>query len=283
MHVKNDISTSNYKQYIAPACVLGGVLALSAGQKSISKAVNILKNELSKKPQISEYKKYLTQKEVEAIQRLLNCGFTLREINIFSKIQNIQNKKEFANIVFDEFVKDTGYKKLKPALKFATEDSKNVGAWYALVDELTINNVESLSKANIINTIKHELKHFTQSMDIIRTESLGADALIEGAKYDPANFKSEYPIIYERLKTKEYLAVSEYGKIPLESEKGKMAQKYLQSKKDYVNLTKELTDEEYEAYMNNLLEVEAYEEAQKISDKYFDYIMEIARTKLSGS
>ncbi len=277
-NVKSDTTINRYKNYITPACVLGGVLVLSAGQRSISKAVNVLQKELAEKS--SEYCKYLTQKEIEAVQKLLNKGFTLKEINTFSKIQNTKNKKEFAIAVFDEFINDSGYAKLRPQLKFESKESNTVGSWFAMVDEIMINNAESRTKVSIINTIKHEIKHFVQSMDIIRTEGLGADALVESGYGSVSAFKSEFPLIYEKLREKERLAVKEYGLIPYNSEQGKKAQKYVQAKRDYVHLSGDYTDEQYKAYRNNLLEIEAYSEGDKITDKYFDYIMELAGTKL---
>ena len=155
--------SSNRKKIIISAIVMGSFGVAYGGAKSVAKSMQKLETEFMKnvKP---EYFSYLNSDELQSVQKLLNKGMTEKELNMFSRIWKIPDKKQFLEEALDIFIGDTGYKYLKPKLTYDTSDNEGFFRWTDF--SINIPRLEKRSKVDILGVLKHEIVHFKQYVSI---------------------------------------------------------------------------------------------------------------------
>ena len=288
--------SSNRKKIIISAIVMGSFGVAYGGAKSVAKSMQKLETEFMKnvKP---EYFSYLNSDELQSVQKLLNKGMTKKELNMFSRIWKIPDKKQFLEEALDIFIGDTGYKYLKPKLTYDTSDDEGFFRWTNF--SINIPRLEKRSKVDILGVLKHEIVHFKQYVSMLRTEGIGAEGILENEKENifnrlknDAGFmknKSEseaklianyYNYLYrDILFVREQIALESLGSIPANSAEGKKAREYLAAFKNYVSVNRFSDAADVKKYEENLLEHEAFSAGDALADKYGDFILTLAEDK----
>lgn len=284
------------KKFMINTAIFGSFGVLYGGMRSVSKSIGKFEKEFMKnvKP---EYFSYLNSEELQSVQKLLNKGMTEKELNMFSRIWKIPDKKQFLEEALNIFIGDTGYKYLKPKLTYDISDNDGFFKWTDF--SINIPRLEKRSKVDILGVLKHEMVHFKQYVSMLRTEGIGADGILENEKENifnrlknDARFmknKSEseaklianyYNNLYrDILSLREQIAVEALGPIPANSAEGKKARKYLEAVKSYVSVNRFSDYTDIKKYEKNLLEQEAFPAGEALVDKYGDFILTLAEDK----
>ncbi len=291
----NTISDKS-KKFIIPALTAASFGVVYGGGKSIAKSVQKLEKTFiaNIKP---EYFYYLDSTELKSVQKLLNKGLSKDDLNMFSRIWKIPDKKQFLEEALDIFIGDTGYKYLKPKLTYDTSDDEGFFRWTNF--SINIPRLEKRSKVDILGVLKHEIVHFKQYVSMLRTEGIGAEGILENEKENifnrlknDAGFmknKSEseaklianyYNYLYrDILFVREQIALESLGSIPANSAEGKKAREYLAAVKNYVSVNRFSDAADVKKYEENLLEHEAFSAGDALADKYGDFILTLAEDK----
>ena len=283
-----------------------GILGVKSGLKGLKLAINKVAAEL---PKIDS----LLPEEKTTLQKIIKEGLDPKLAEIFVKVKNIEDRAEFATEVYNSLFELLGYK-AKPAfhiLPKAPSDS-TTGGWINTSFSMQIYKDTTLkgSKAEIFDTIAHELEHFKQSAIILRTKTLGADALIEATakrflKLDKENaslclkrygkppaqititdINNYYNLDADRENLKQFAEklINEKGIIEIDSEEGLLAKKYLVANQNYTNIDPTATEETQHIqrlmYGDNLLEEKAFAEGHKHKKLYTNFILKLAEIRL---
>lgn len=283
-----------------------GILSIKNAQKTINP---IIKNTSEKLPKFDS----LLPEESSAVQKMIKDGLDTKFAELLVKVKNIENKEEFATEVYNSLFELTGYK-TKPNLYISPKapSGETLGGWNSTSFSMQIYNDTTLkkNKDEIVDTIAHELEHFKQCATILRTETLGAKALIEAlAKRFLKLDKENASLCLERYgKKAEHLTIAdvnnyyslnedignlyqfakkliaEKGIIKIDSEEGLLAKKYLLANESYTKIDHTASEEKQNIqllmYSNNLLEEKAFAEGHKIKKTYTDFILKLAESRL---
>lgn len=289
------IDDSFKKKAIISTAIIGSFGVLYGGQKSITKSLNKLQNEFMQniKP---EYFYYLDSSEFVSVSKLLNKGLTEKDLNMFAKIWKIPDKKRFATEALDILVENSNCQKLKPKLSFELKDED--GSWNTMEFNINVSNVENTSKVQILNTIMHEFTHYKQLISMLCAENVGANKIINFYKNKFFQFLKDYDnykdmdenILFDLvnksyedesklLQLREDMARLLFGVTPVNSPEAKKADEYFNALKNYVSVNRCSSSDDVEKYIKNALEKGAFEEGDAFSDKYSDFILELALGK----
>ena len=286
------------KKIAISTAIAGSFGVLYGGVRSVSKSMGKLEKEFMKniKP---EYFSYLNSDEILSVQKLLNKGLSTEELNMFSRIWKIPDKKQFAKEAMDISLNGTGYEHLKPELTFETTRDFS-GGWRWTDFNINISDIDDVSKVKILSTLKHEIEHFKQFVTMLRTEGIGVDKIFEmeeefmfntAKKGKSFKDKTDEEIkniisgylgqIKEIFSVRQELAELLWGKIPADSPEGVKSRAYFDATKNYVNVDRFSNGEEIKQYEENLLEKEAFAAGDACADKYGDFILALAEDKKS--
>lgn len=284
-----------------------GVLGVKSGLKNLKYPVKKICAEL---PTLAS----LLPEEKNVIQKMVQEGFDSNLTEIFVKVKNIENKEDFAKEAYNLLLDNTGYK-AKPALiiEQTAPCKDDLGGWVGpsflihIYKDTTLTN----SKAEIFDTLAHELEHFQQDALVLRTENLGSNALIDAYVKRMVKFEQKdsqkcltrynknpkdlttqdvykyynYAKDEESFKKYQEQLIKDKGIIKLDSEEGILAQEYLNSNINYVKADpkdpESVQDEQREKYYSNLLEKKAFAAGHKIRDLYEKFIIKLAELKLN--
>ena len=286
------------KKFMIYTATAGSFGVLYGGLRSVSKSVSKLEKEFMKnvKP---EYFSYLNSDELQSVQKLLNKGLSEKELNMFSRIWKIPDKKQFAKEAMDISLNGTGYEHLKPELTFETTRDFS-GGWRWTDFNINISDIDDVSKVKILSTLKHEIEHFKQFVTMLRTEGIGVDKIFEmeeefmfntakkGKSFEGKtdeeikNIISGYLAQLKALfSVRQELAEFLWGKIPADSPEGIKSKAYFDATKNYVKIDRFSGFDEIKQYEENLLEKEAFAAGDACADKYGDFILALAEDKKS--
>lgn len=301
---KEKTSTSKVKPFL----YLGAsIIPIGIGILGIKKGVKNLEIAYQNRP--PAFLNYLLPEEKPIVQQILKDGLDPKLAEVFTKLKNIEDKEIFAREAYDALMKQTGYDGLKPTLKIENySDHDNAGAWNPLTFEMEIYKNPTLNgpKFSILSTINHEIEHFKQDCTILRTEGLGADAIVDAMRKKLFNLEkkdekrclevfkktpetlteNDIEEIFNLQKDRAILRIHEpyykkaYGVVSQNSEEGKMAKKYLEATENYTNIDpKASTSEKWnqeKLYESNLLEKMAFAAGDRMRDAYQDFIIRLA-------
>ncbi len=286
------------KKIAISTAIAGSFGVLYGGVRSVSKSMGKLEKEFMKniKP---EYFSYLNSDEILSVQKLLNKGLSTEELNMFSRIWKIPDKKQFLKEALDIYLDGTGYEHIKPGLTF--ENSQNDGGWLWSNFNINISNVENYSKVRILSVLRHEIEHYKQFVTMLRTEGIGTDEIFDFEMKDMFNkakksdqFKDmsdeeiknllnfHYGQLKEIFYLRQQIAELSFGKIPANSPEGQKARDYFEANKNYVRVNIFSSDEDVAKYEGNLLEKEAFAVGGDTAEKYRKFILALIENKKSN-
>ena len=222
---------------------------------------------------------------------------------VFAQLKG-KKGKTFVNTAYTEMGKYLGLSGLIPyKITAAKEDSITTitGRFIANLNMITFTKGfwSKLAQEKQINFISHELTHAKQYITILRTEGLGAKALADVFAENSINYNIQtkrnisFNTAYEKAKAsghekefleqvkkqsakeydeqivQNYVEVLKLPKFKNDSAEGIKGQQYLDAQRVYVS--SDVCGYFDKRYRGNLLEVEAYDYGDKISELYKKY------------
>ncbi len=119
---------------------------------------------------------------IDKLQRELKFSDEIKQE--YLKLYDIEDNEEFVSRAYKRLTTDLGYRNAKrnnaPVLVFDTSTDKNYIAAHDLNNNTIIinrKNAELYDKSNILASLRHELQHFQQHVDIERTQGLGLEKM----------------------------------------------------------------------------------------------------------
>lgn len=154
---------------------------LVAGMATVVAGLIIFRKPIAKSLEIGKYSvQKLSATEEKNINNLIAEGKLSNEYkNIFVKVRHLQGE-DFAKRSYELIAEHLGYKGCSPQLRIYNSPTKLTNNFEDLACVVNLNKVrlDKESKPKIMASIRHELEHFIQASDIVRTEGQGIDALV---------------------------------------------------------------------------------------------------------
>jgi hypothetical protein len=263
------------------------------------------------KPQIeppeSNYLSSLTDNQKNAVKLMVNSWLSLEYAEIFVKLNNIADKKNFAKEAFKLLINKEYDEGMAPIFKINPLTAFNPhGMWEP--SEFSVNLYEGYSFALktpvVLNLMTHEIEHSKQSLLMLRTEGIGTEELLKASAKislndaridDPESSLKKFGKLPNdvtiqdiekyynfneakiRLKKIEEYYRKKLGIVTAASPDGKLAYEYLDAYHNYITVnpraSKEVQEEQMVKYVNNPLERDAYKAGNKIQELYEKFII----------
>lgn len=206
----NDFKAEDNEKFIDDLRAIGGsCIDIALCAKSIKKNLSTLRHQFKygkialNKDLINDFKD--KKKISEKLKTISNANSKINaQINKFAGIDNLQRELKFSDEIKQEYLKlydiedneefisqaykrlttDLGYRNAErnnaPILVFDTSTNKNYVAAHYLDGNMVIVNKKKIKlydKNSILASLRHELQHFQQFIDIERTQNLGLEKM----------------------------------------------------------------------------------------------------------